>query len=142
MYYPQSYHHIQEIQKYNIQDYRPRYATVHPSYPSNTFTDAVLEWSNSKKQSAKCGKYSECVSSAAMRSRRQTSRKPAYCKLTIPLESVEDMGRWQVQGQKADNENHGRSCINLGYSIVLFSLVFGRRDNLMAMWAGCKCYGC
>ncbi|KAF8849370.1 P-type ATPase-like protein [Acephala macrosclerotiorum] len=24
MYYPQSYHHIQEIQKYNIQDYRPR----------------------------------------------------------------------------------------------------------------------
>lgn len=24
MYYPRSYHHIQEIQKYNIQDYRPR----------------------------------------------------------------------------------------------------------------------
>ncbi|POS86339.1 P-type ATPase-like protein [Erysiphe pulchra] len=24
MYFPQSYHHIQEIQKYNIQDYRPR----------------------------------------------------------------------------------------------------------------------
>jgi phospholipid-transporting ATPase len=24
MYYPQPYHHIQEIQKYNIQDYRPR----------------------------------------------------------------------------------------------------------------------
>ncbi|KAF2763443.1 putative phospholipid-transporting ATPase [Pseudovirgaria hyperparasitica] len=24
MYYPQSYHHVQEIQKYNIQDYRPR----------------------------------------------------------------------------------------------------------------------
>ncbi|KAI2639585.1 phospholipid-translocating P-type ATPase [Hypomontagnella submonticulosa] len=24
MYYPQTYHHIQEIQKYNIQDYRPR----------------------------------------------------------------------------------------------------------------------
>lgn len=23
MYYPQTYHHIQEIQKYNIQDYRP-----------------------------------------------------------------------------------------------------------------------
>ena len=27
MYYPQSYHHVQEIQKYNIQDYRPRYVT-------------------------------------------------------------------------------------------------------------------
>lgn len=25
MYRPQNYHHIQEIQKYNIQDYRPRY---------------------------------------------------------------------------------------------------------------------
>ncbi|CCU81255.1 plasma membrane calcium-transporting ATPase 1 [Blumeria hordei DH14] len=25
MYFPESYHHIQEIQKYNIQDYRPRY---------------------------------------------------------------------------------------------------------------------
>lgn len=24
MYYPQAYHHVQEIQKYNIQDYRPR----------------------------------------------------------------------------------------------------------------------
>jgi phospholipid-transporting ATPase len=28
MYWPQAYHHVQEIQKYNIQDYRPRY--VHP----------------------------------------------------------------------------------------------------------------
>jgi phospholipid-transporting ATPase len=24
MYFPRTYHHIQEIQKYNIQDYRPR----------------------------------------------------------------------------------------------------------------------
>lgn len=24
MYFPQTYHHVQEIQKYNIQDYRPR----------------------------------------------------------------------------------------------------------------------
>lgn len=28
MYMPQTYHHIQEIQKYNIQDYRPRYAAT------------------------------------------------------------------------------------------------------------------
>ena len=27
MYYPQAYHHVQEIQKYNIQDYRPRYVS-------------------------------------------------------------------------------------------------------------------
>jgi phospholipid-transporting ATPase len=26
MYFPQTYHHVQEIQKYNIQDYRPRCA--------------------------------------------------------------------------------------------------------------------
>ncbi len=31
MYYPQTYHHIQEIQKYNIQDYRPRY--IYPTCP-------------------------------------------------------------------------------------------------------------
>jgi hypothetical protein len=29
MYYPQTYHHVQEIQKYNIQDYRPRYVQFH-----------------------------------------------------------------------------------------------------------------
>lgn len=28
MYWPQTYHHIQEIQKYNIQDYRPRYVLL------------------------------------------------------------------------------------------------------------------
>lgn len=28
MYKPQTYHHIQEIQKYNIQDYRPRYVPL------------------------------------------------------------------------------------------------------------------
>lgn len=32
MYFPQTYHHIQEIQKYNIQDYRPRW--VLPSFSS------------------------------------------------------------------------------------------------------------
>ena len=30
MYYPQTYHHVQEIQKYNIQDYRPRYVFIIP----------------------------------------------------------------------------------------------------------------
>ena len=32
MYYPQSYHHIQEIQKYNIPDYRPRYRQTLPIF--------------------------------------------------------------------------------------------------------------
>ncbi len=40
MYFPQSYHHVQEIQKYNIQDYRPRY--VHcPSSQFPLFTNPV-----------------------------------------------------------------------------------------------------
>lgn len=39
MYYPQSYHHIQEIQKYNIQDYRPRFVKLplFVSYPNFVF---------------------------------------------------------------------------------------------------------
>jgi len=32
MYFPQSYHHVQEIQKYNIQDYRPRYVHHHTTH--------------------------------------------------------------------------------------------------------------
>jgi phospholipid-transporting ATPase len=36
MYYPQSYHHIQEIQKYNIQDYRPRFVLPIIIHYSNT----------------------------------------------------------------------------------------------------------
>ena len=32
MYFPQTYHHIQEIQKYNIQDYRPRYVPPIPLF--------------------------------------------------------------------------------------------------------------
>jgi phospholipid-transporting ATPase len=39
MYYPQAYHHVQEIQKYNIQDYRPRYVffSLFPFLPSSPF---------------------------------------------------------------------------------------------------------
>lgn len=31
MWFPQPYHHVQEIQKYNIQDYRPRYVSISTS---------------------------------------------------------------------------------------------------------------
>ena len=37
MYYPQAYHHVQEIQKYNIQDYRPRYV-----YTLLSFSHCIL----------------------------------------------------------------------------------------------------
>lgn len=45
MYKPQTYHHIQEIQKYNIQDYRPRYVAVFHSLPiiSTPLTSCVIQ---------------------------------------------------------------------------------------------------
>ena len=36
MYRPQTYHHIQEIQKYNIQDYRPRWVFTHAPIETDT----------------------------------------------------------------------------------------------------------
>ena len=86
MYYPQSYHHVQEIQKYNIQDYRPRYALIPPS-PSTSFpfTDSVscAGWSNFKKRSAKCARCSACGSSAGMPFRRRTRVRRGCCRLMI-----------------------------------------------------------
>jgi phospholipid-transporting ATPase len=37
MYYPLAYHHVQEIQKYNIQDYRPRYGLLVSHFPFSLF---------------------------------------------------------------------------------------------------------
>lgn len=67
MYYPQTYHHIQEIQKYNIQDYRPRYVfpfslfsflfffSLHTQSYQQAYANlyVCVGWNNSKKQSAK-----------------------------------------------------------------------------------------
>jgi phospholipid-transporting ATPase len=46
MYYPQTYHHIQEIQKYNIQDYRPRYVSFlfHFSFPPLTHSSRMEQF--------------------------------------------------------------------------------------------------
>lgn len=41
MYYPQTYHHIQEIQKYNIQDYRPRFVLVYSTCGLDLVADSV-----------------------------------------------------------------------------------------------------
>ena len=86
MYYPQTYHHVQEIQKYNIQDYRPRYV----GRCNILHIDANLcpEWSNSKRQSAKCDKSSECGSSAGTPFRKRTSRRGECWRPTIRPKSV------------------------------------------------------
>lgn len=97
MYYPQAYHHVQEIQKYNIQDYRPRYA-INILAIVDLFSNVFAEWSSFKRQSGKCGKCSVCENSVAMRSRKQTSHRPECCRRTILLGKEEDMERWRVVG--------------------------------------------
>ena len=103
MYYPQTYHHIQEIQKYNIQDYRPRYNLSTLPIVLNNKLISYLGWSSFKRQSAKCGKSSACENNAAMPSRKQTSRKRAYCKLTIPHENVAATEKWRARGRNEDD---------------------------------------
>jgi hypothetical protein len=122
MYYPQSYHHIQEIQKYNIQDYRPRYVSAF--YTFGPLLIVFLGWSSSRKPSGKYVKYNACANNVDMLFRRPTNHKRGYCKLMIPLESVVDMEKWQVQGQLGDDETRwerDRNCMMFGYSNVCFN---------------------
>jgi len=103
MYYPQTYHHIQEIQKYNIQDYRPRYALYSFHAPASSQLLTFIGWNNSKKPSAKYAKSSVCGNNAVMPSRKQTSRRRGCYRLTIPRENVADMEKWRVRNRKADD---------------------------------------
>ena len=44
MYFPKEYHYIQEIQKFNVADYRPRYLTMFPEsllYRMEQFQKAI-----------------------------------------------------------------------------------------------------
>ena len=105
MYFPQSYHHVQEIQKYNIQDYRPRYVlppnTLYHPFSIARLTDVCVGWNNSKRPSEKCGRCNGCESSAGTLSRKRTSRRHVCCRLTIPRENVGGMVRWLVVGGRS-----------------------------------------
>ena len=97
MYYPQSYHHIQEIQKYNIQDYRPRYIQVSIPFLQVTFlTTRITEWSNSRRPFARFDKFNVCANSVVMPSLRRMNRKPEYCRHMIRRRREEGTERWQV----------------------------------------------
>lgn len=75
MYRPQTYHHIQEIQKYNIQDYRPRYADFSLCVCfvwSMLLTRLSPGWNNSRRPSGRCARYRECGSSVDMLFRKPT----------------------------------------------------------------------
>jgi phospholipid-transporting ATPase len=87
---PEPYHHVQEIQKYNIQDYRPRYV-----FPSKTMrlqnvklTCLSTAWSNSKKQFARSARCSACANSADTPSPRLMSRKHACSRPTTQQSTV------------------------------------------------------
>lgn len=116
MYKPQTYHHIQEIQKYNIQDYRPRYVS------SSTFLvtgSAFLQlltlhvsgigWNSSKKPFAKSAKSSACENSEDTPSRRQTSHKRAYYKPTIRHKPVGVTERWLARGHSSRKDSRAGS---------------------------------
>jgi phospholipid-transporting ATPase len=101
MYFPQSYHHVQEIQKYNIQDYRPRYVKSH-AQPASVLLTVITEWNSSKRPFARSAKYSACANSAVMPFRRRTSRKRVCCRRTIPHRSVGALEKWRVRGGRSD----------------------------------------
>lgn len=95
MYYPQSYHHVQEIQKYNIQDYRPRYVSHQSSYILRSkLTCLFTGWNSSKRQSARSVKSSECANNVVTPSPRQTKVKLVYCKHMTQQESEAGMEKW------------------------------------------------
>jgi phospholipid-transporting ATPase len=96
MYFPQSYHHVQEIQKYNIQDYRPRYVAQEKKI-ARSGANLYAEWNNFRKPSARSDKSSVCASSVDMPSRKPTKVRQECCRRMILRSSVEDMERWQVR---------------------------------------------
>lgn len=112
MYKPQTYHHIQEIQKYNIQDYRPRYVIfIFSSYPFllpplrhldpiySQETKITTAWNNSKRPSARSARSSVCASSEATPSRRRTSRRHACCRRTTRHRLAAGTERWSARGR-------------------------------------------
>lgn len=125
MYYPQAYHHIQEIQKYNIQDYRPRsvahclltFASCAGQDP--TVLMHAVEWSNSKRLSGKYGRSSVCASNVDMPSLKQMSRRQEYCKLTTRRANVAGMARWRVRGIDFD-DHYIQICLQRVYTLSLF----------------------
>lgn len=150
MYLSKPYHHIQELQKYNIQDYRPRYV---PSYFAkkasqremhSKFTmvkystlTCLSEWSNFRKQFGKSDKCSECESSVATLSRRPTKARHVCFKHTTRRNTEVVTERWRAQEHQLDN-THTRthalkqemSCYLLWDDVIFFSFSFLNRGQL------------
>ena len=65
------------------------------------------EWSNSRRQSERCDKYSGCESKGAMLSVRRTRVKTGCCRHMIRLGSAGGTAKWRVQDQEWRGGNHG-----------------------------------
>jgi len=83
MYYPKEYHYVQEIQKFNVADYRPRYFLSRISL--------MVEWNNSRKQFAKYVKYNECGNNEVTLFHKPTKVKCDLSVHTILPNIVESM---------------------------------------------------
>ncbi|KAI9702581.1 MAG: hypothetical protein M1836_001061 [Candelina mexicana] len=102
MYYPQTYHHIQEIQKYNIQDYRPRYdpQLLNISLSPIWLTEITLaEWNSSRKPYEKFAKCNVPASSVAMLSLKPMSLKRVFFRRMIQRGNEDGMVRWLVRAR-------------------------------------------
>lgn len=130
---PESYHHVQEIQKYNIQDYRPRYV-VHTRERSDqsdrsklracceaTWRDLMLicggvtGWNNSKKRYEKSDRCNGCGNSAGTLSRRRTRVRRGCCRLMIRRGREAGMERCRLVGGGRGGECKRRKVGGNGY---------------------------
>ena len=95
MYYPKQYHYIQEIQKFNVADYRPRFppAAVHSTLVGYVELTFVAEWNNSKKRFEKYDKCSACENNAVMPSPKGTRGKCDLLERMIQRSIVASMAK-------------------------------------------------
>lgn len=104
MYFPQSYHHVQEIQKYNIQDYRPRYVCFpFPSlrashcYPWTTLTCTLQDGAVPKghSQSTPGTAHAQTARLRFLTNRRITSTCPTSLRHDTRERSVRSYGEFE-----------------------------------------------
>jgi hypothetical protein len=116
MYYPQTYHHIQEIQKYNIQDYRPRYVTfayfLHTNM-TNSSQDGAIPKSN--PQSAPSPAHAQTTWLRILASRRVANARITSLRHHTRTWSLRRDGEFEAEREMM---KLFVLCIMLGYSTV------------------------
>lgn len=105
-YLPSSYRIVQELQKYNIPDYRPRQEQYVLAYVACYPFSCLMNSSGSKKPSRKSGQRNACaaiVVSLSVRQRTRASRiRPSLSEHTIHQKPVRDplvIRVWDLTGE-------------------------------------------